>query len=194
MSTPDIAILALVAASTLYGLSRGGVKEIFSILAILGGVAGGIYLHGPVGKALGGSGMAYVAGFLVIFVVIAFLINRTGNAIRTSLKLVFLGGIDRLVGAGVGFLRGIIVVCLILGLASMYVDRSKTWVEDSKLSLPALKAVEILSPMFPEELRDQFEGRYGEVRDYWEKAKKSGKRVQEGLERAEELKKSMTGD
>ena len=194
MSTPDIAILAVVAASTLYGLSRGGVKEIFSILAILGGVAGGVHLHVRVGKVLGGSGVAHVIGFLVIFVVIAFLINRIGNAIRTSLKLVFLGGIDRLVGAGVGFLRGIIVVCLILGLASMYVDRSKTWVEDSKLSLPALKAVEVLSPMFPEELRDQFEGRYGEVRDYWRKAKKSGAGIQEGLEKMKALEKSVTGD
>ena len=191
MNAPDIAILVIVAASTLYGLARGGVKEIFTILALLAGVAGGIYLLGPVGKALGGSGVAHVIGFIVIFLVVAFVVNRIGNAIRMSLKLMFLGGIDRLVGAGVGFLRGILIVCVILGLMSMYVDRSQAWMEDSKLTLPALKGVELLSPVFPKELQDQFAGRYGEVRDYWERAKEKGKMIGEGLEKLEELEKKV---
>lgn len=108
MSAPDIVLLVIVAASTLYGLSRGGVKEIFTIVAIIVGIAGGVYLHGPLGKALGGSGMARVIGFIVIFVAIAFVVNKIGNAIRTALKLMFLGGIDRLVGAAVGLVRGVV--------------------------------------------------------------------------------------
>ena len=193
MSAQDIILLAIVAVSTLYGLSRGGTKEIFGILALLAGVAGGIYLHGPVGKVAGESGVAHVIGFILIFLVVAWVINKIGHAVRTSLKLMFLGGVDRLIGAGVGFLRGLVIVCVILGLMTTYVDRSQTWSEDSKLASPALKVVDILAPVFPQGLKDRFAGRYEEVRDYWEKAKKEGM-VQEGLEKMEDLKERVTGD
>lgn len=194
MSIPDIAILVIVAASTLYGLSRGGVKEIFSMLAIVVGIAGGIYLHGPVGTALGGSGIAHVISFIVIFVVVAFVVNKIGNTVRTTLKLMFLGGIDRLVGAVVGFVRGVVIVCVIWGLGATYMEDSKKWMKDSKLALPTLKVVEVLSPLFPEGVKDQFEGRYGEAKDYWKDAKKHGKMVEEGLEKLDELEKKVKGD
>ena len=193
MSAQDIILLAIVAVSTLYGLSRGGVKEIFGILAILTGVAGGVYLHGSLGKVAGGSGVAHVIAFVVVFLVVAFVVNKVGNAVRTSLKLMFLGGVDRLVGAGVGLLRGIVIVCVILGLTTAYVDRSQTWMEDSKLASPTLKVVDLVAPIFPEELKDRFAGRYEEAREYWERAKKEGM-VQEGLEKMEELKEKVTED
>ena len=204
MSTVDIVLLVLVGASTLYGAFRGGVKEIFSIVAIVGGIAGGIYLHGPMANALGGSGVAHVVGFGVIFLVVAWALHKLGSMIRTGLKLMFLGGVDRLVGAGIGLFRGIVLVGLIWGLAAAYVDGSKQWIKDSKLSLPVLKGVELVSPVFPESLRDGFEGKYRELKGSWKEMREKAKGVEEVwekakgakevLERVEELEEQVKGE
>lgn len=188
MGTVDIILLVIIGVSMLYGAIRGGVKEIFAILAIVGGIAGGVYLHGPVAKVLGGSGIVHVVSFVVIFLVVAGLLNKLGSMIRTSLRLMFLGGVDRLLGVGIGFLRGIVLVGLIWGLAATYVEDSKTWMKDSKLALPTLKVVELVSPMFPEGLRDRFEEKYRDLEGYWKEARKKAKRMEEVWEKAEELK------
>ena len=194
MSTVDIALLVLVGVSTLYGAFRGGVKEVFTILAIVGGIAGGMYLHGPVANALGGSDIVRVVSFVAIFLVLAGALNKLGSVIRTSLKLMFLGGVDRLLGAGVGLLRGIVLAGLIWGLAAAYVEGSKRWIQGSKLSLPVLKGVELISPVFPEGLRDQFEGKRRELTGSWKEARKKAKGVEEVWERVEELEEKVKGE
>ena len=191
MGVQDIAILLAVGVSTLYGLSRGGVKEIFGVLAIVAGVAGGVYLHGPVGEALGGSGIARIVGFLGIFLIAAFVVHKIGSVIRTSMKLMLLGGIDRLIGAVVGFFRGALIACVALGLMALYVDGSNVWMEDSKLALPVLRAVGLLSPLFPQELRDRFGERYEQVKVYWEEV---GKKGGEGVEMMRELGEKVRRD
>ena len=191
MSTVDIVLLALVGASTLYGAFRGGVKEIFSILAIIGGIAGGIYLHGPVAGMLGGSGIVHVVGFGVIFLVLAGALHKLGGVIRTSVRLMFLGSVDRLLGAGIGLLRGIVLVGLIWGVMTAYVDGSKQWIKDSKLSLPVLKGVELVSPVFPESLRDGFEGKYRELKGSWKEMREKAKGVEEVWEKAKGAKEVL---
>ena len=204
MDTVDIVLLALVGVSTLYGAFRGGVKEIFSILAIIGGIAGGIYLHGPMANALGGSDIVHVIGFGVIFLVLAGVLHKLGSVIRTSVRLMFLGSVDRLLGAGIGLLRGIVLVGLIWGLMTAYVDGSKQWIKGSKLSLPVLKGVELVSPVFPESLRDGFEGKYRELKGSWKEMREKAKGVEEVwekakgakevLERVEELEEKVKGE
>jgi len=194
MSTVDTVLLVLVGVSTLYGAFRGGVKEIFSILAIIGGIAGGIYLHGPVANALGGSDIVHVIGFVVIFLVLAGVLHKLGSVIRTSVRLMFLGSVDRLLGAGIGLLRGIVLVGLIWGLMTAYVDGSKQWIKGSKLSLPVLKGVELVSPVFPESLRDGFEGKYRDLEGYRKEAGKKAKGAKEVLERVEELEEQVKGE
>ena len=189
MSAVDIVLVILVGASTLYGAFRGGVKEIFSILAIIGGIAGGIYLHGPVAKVLGGSGVAHVVGFVVIFLVLAGALHKLGVVIRTALKLMFLGGVDRVTGAGIGLVRGIVLVGLIWGLLSMYVDGSKQWIKDSWLAFPVLKGVELISPVFPESLKDRFEGKQRELKSVLEQVWEKTEGAKEVLEKAEGAKK-----
>jgi len=194
MSTMDIVLLALVGASTLYGAFRGGIKEIFSILAIIGGIAGGIYLHVPVANALGGSGIVHLVGFVVIFLVLAGALHKLGSVIRTGLTLMFLGGVDRLLGGGIGLIRGIVLAGLIWGLMATYVEGSKQWIKDSKLSAPVLKGVDLISPVFPQALRDQFEGKHKELEGSWKEMRKKAKGVEEVLERVEELEEKVKGE
>ena len=194
MGTVDIVFLVLIGVSTLYGLFRGGVKEIFTILAIVGGIAGGMYLHGPVATTLGGSGIVHIVCFVVIFLVLAGLLNKLGSIIRTSLRLMFLGGVDRLIGAGIGFLRGILLVGLIGGLTATYLEGSKQWIEDSRLSLPILKGLELVSPMFPEGLRDRFKDKQRDLKSYWEEAQKKAKSVEEVWENVEELEEKVKAE
>lgn len=191
MSVQDIVILAIVVASILYSARRGAVKEIFAVLSVILGIAGAVYLHGPLGKAMGGSNIARVISFVILFFGVALVVSRIGKTLRAALRLAFLGGMDRLVGAGIGLVKGVLIVCIILGLATSYIPSAKNLLGNTRLSVPTLKVVDILSPLLPSELRETFEKRYEDIRKQGDKARWKGKMLEKGLEQFEALEKKV---
>jgi membrane protein required for colicin V production len=187
----DIAILAIVVASILYSAWRGAVKEIFAVLSVILGIAGAVYLHGPIGKALGGSDIARAISFVSLFFGVAFVVARIGKSLQTVLRLAFLGGVDRLVGAAIGLVKGVLIVCIILGLATSYIPAARNLLGNTRLSVPTLKVVDLLSPMLPSELRETFETRYEDIKKLGDKARRKGKMLEKGLEQLEELEKKV---
>ena len=191
MYVQDIAILAIVVASILYSAWRGAVKEIFAVLSVILGIAGAVYLHGLLGKALGGSNIARGISFVILFFGVALVVARIGKTLRTVLHLAFLGGVDRLVGAAIGLIKGVLIVCIILGLATSYIPAAKNLLGNARLSVPTLKVVDLLSPLLPSELREIFEKRYEDIKKQGDKARRKGEMLEKGLERLEELEKKV---
>ena len=191
MHLQDIAILAIVVASILYSARRGAVKETFAVLSVILGIAGAVYLHGPVGKALGGSDIARAISFVILFFGVALVVARIGKTLGTGLHLAFLGGVDRLVGAAIGLVKGVLIVCVLLGLATSYIPASKNLLGNARLSVPTLKVVDLLSPLLPSELRETFEKRYEAIKKQGDEVRRHGKMLEKGLEQLEELEKKV---
>lgn len=132
MSGVDWVVLAIVAASALFGLMRGFVGMLVSLVAWLlsGWVA--FRFGGEVGRALAGAGEPSAgqvfAGYALSFIVVMVVVGAVGWLVRKVVASTGLGGMDRLLGLGIGVARGAFVACalvLLLGLTSL--PREPEW-------------------------------------------------------------------
>ncbi len=114
----DLAALAVLGLSGIMAFARGLIREVFSIIAFIGGAVAAVffaeYLRPTVENftALSGS-LASVAAGLVIFLVVFIVITVLTSAIaKTAHQSTEIGSFDRAAGLAFGVLRGVLVVSL----------------------------------------------------------------------------------
>ena len=130
MSLVDIAILVLLGFFLLKGTLRGLLKEVCSLLGL---VLGGVFafsFHLPLAQHLQNSfnlpaQLCIWGSFLAIFLLVVVVFAVLGFVLHRFVKLVFLGGFNRLSGALFGLVQGVVLVSMIiLALNSSLVPKS----------------------------------------------------------------------
>lgn len=124
MGLVDIAILSILGLFVIKGLLRGLLKEVCSLLGL---VLGGIFaftFHVPLAQLLQDAfqlpaRLCIWGSFLAIFLLVVIVFAALGYLLHRFVRLVFLGGINRLAGAFFGIVQGVVIVALIaLALSS----------------------------------------------------------------------------
>ena len=140
MSTLDWVLLAIVSASAVFGLMRGFVGAVVSLVswALSGWVAfrfGGQLVTWIAGGAEATTGQL-LAGYALSFMAVLVVVGLVGWAMRWLMKSAGLSGVDRALGLALGVVRGAFVACalvLVLGLTSM--PRDPDWQASSVVPL-----------------------------------------------------------
>ncbi|MED5353574.1 MAG: CvpA family protein [Nitrospinota bacterium] len=115
MTTFDIVVCSILGLSLLSSLSKGFVKEVFSLLSYLGGFLLAIKYQGNFAQVLmeniSSKPIAKVIAFVIIYVLAYTIISLMGKVIKGMLVSgTKLSMFDRLMGAIVGFGRGMVIV------------------------------------------------------------------------------------
>ncbi|MFH1625904.1 MAG: CvpA family protein [Pseudomonadota bacterium] len=157
MNWLDIVSIVIVAISMIFGLKRGLIKEIFTLLALILGVVVATRVYSQGAEILGGvihnPNAAKIVSFIVIFFLVAALLTVIGIFLRNLIRLIQLGWIDRLGGTLFGFLRGAIIV----GVGLVFITRypilgSEKWVQGASLAPFFLNLIESLWKLVPPDL------------------------------------------
>jgi len=146
MNMLDIAILLLLAGFLLKGLWRGLLRELCSLCGLFGGIFLAVRYHGPLAELL----MEQVAwpGQLCVVIAFAALLLLTviffgllGFVLSRFIKLLFLGGFNRVAGALFGLVQGGLLLTLVLyGLSlSTLPSPLHGWFEQSQLAPPLVR-------------------------------------------------------
>ena len=143
MSYIDIGILGILGFFLLKGVIRGLLKEVCSLLGL---VLGGVFaftFHLPLAQYLQDSfglpaQLCVWVSFLAIFLLVAVIFGVIGFVLHRFVKLVFLGGFNRMAGALFGLVQGVVLLSMIvLALNSSVVPKSaKGLMKDSQLAPP----------------------------------------------------------
>ena len=112
----DIIIAVALVASIVIGLVRGFIKEAISIVTLLVAIWAALYF----GPALGDVSSSWISseelqmwfGRLVIFAIVLSIGGLLGWGISKLIRLSLLSGIDRVLGAAFGVVRGVVLVAL----------------------------------------------------------------------------------
>lgn len=116
MTALDMALLLLMGGMAITGFMRGFVQEVLSLLAWgLAVIAVRLFLA-PVtdlaglwiGAGAAASLLSFVGLFALTFIAGKFIAGRVGDGVRSSL----IGPVDRVLGAGFGALKGLVVATL----------------------------------------------------------------------------------
>lgn len=136
----DIVLLIIMGGSTLLGLIKGLVGTLVSTAAWL--LAGWITFQfgGQAAFWLSDDGNPTMTetfgGYALSFVVVMVAVALVGALAKTMVRSVGLSGVDRMLGAGLGLLRGAFLACiLVLVLGFTPLPREPSWQQSSVLSI-----------------------------------------------------------
>ena len=144
MNVIDITILGILVAFTVKGLFRGFLKELCSLVGLLAGAVLAFSFHAPLAELLVQifrmpSRIAVFVAFLLLFLATVVFFSLLGYALSRFLKLLFLGGLNRVAGGFFGLLQGVLLLTVTLFSLSL--------TPLPKTMQPALKE-SVLSPPF----------------------------------------------
>lgn len=131
MNEVDAAILGVTVVSCLFGLWRGLIKEVLSLLtwiaALLVARVYSQYLAGWLVNIIDSSSVRYVTAFAVIFVVVMMAGTVLNHLMAKLLTITGLKLADRLLGGVFGVARGVIIVLVIVFILSVFVSETERW-------------------------------------------------------------------
>ena len=131
MTQVDNLILAVIAISSAYGVRRGFIKEIMSLLswiaALLVSRVYSVSLASILENLIDNPSVRYVIAFSVLFVIIIMLGTLLNHLMSKLLVVTGLKTIDRLLGAVFGVARGTVIVLVFLFVLNVFVSESEWW-------------------------------------------------------------------
>ncbi|PNU20152.1 colicin V production protein [Geothermobacter hydrogeniphilus] len=124
MNSFDIAILGVMAAFLLKGALRGLLKEVCSLLGLVVGGFLAFRYQGPLGEVLmkacdWPAQVCVVLAFLALFLSSIVLFGAIGFLLSRFVKLVFLGGLNRVAGGFFGLAQGVLLLAIVLFALSL---------------------------------------------------------------------------
>ena len=120
MNILDIILLVCLVPAAIEGFRKGLVSQVVSLLSLFLGAWLSFRLAGLVSDwitpylADASPAMVQVIAFILVMVVVAALLYLVGKGIKALLKVVLLGGVDKLLGAVLGLLKTGLVIGLII--------------------------------------------------------------------------------
>ena len=154
MAALDWVFIAVLAASLVLGALRGLVYEVLSVLSWIAAFLLAQMFAPDVAKVLpmGGSPEVarYAAAFVLVFIGVVVAGALLAWLTKKVVEAVGLRPVDRVLGAGFGVLRGVLLLMAIAIVVNMTPLRRGEWWAESTGAAMSTAAVKQLKPVLPE--------------------------------------------
>jgi membrane protein required for colicin V production len=168
----DYAILAIVAVSGLQGLTRGALRMLTSILSLVLAIYSASIYYGRA-AALAQRYLATsptvsaIVGYAAVFIVVFLLIEMAGNRLIELVRIVHLTWVDRLGGAIVGALIGLVLAGLVVVAMTAALPAESPILVKSELAPQVAAYNHELLGFIPAEVEKMFEQKRAELLRDW---------------------------
>lgn len=172
----DIAIIVILGFCVTRGVFRGLIKELSSIIGVLGGFYAAysyyMVLAGPLSRWISNSAYLNILSFLIIFVGILIIIGILGVIIKYLLNIAFLGWVDRICGAGFGFIKGILIASVLLITLTSFLPKNTPVVKNSFLAPHVTMISEKMAKVVSKDMKRKFVAKITALKKTWQKTSK----------------------
>jgi len=161
----DVILISILALTTILGVVKGLVKQVFGLLAVIIGLILALGFYSQASRLylrfIANEVLAHFLGFLTIFLIVlcvGWVSSYTlSKFIKGPLKL-----LNNILGGGLGFLKGVLI-CGVVVFALLVFPISKKALKESALSLVCLQMTRAIISLIPKELKERFKEAYQEV-------------------------------
>ncbi len=163
MNIVDIVLTVILLYGLVRGLFRGFLAELASLVAFVAGIYGAVYFSHNISNYLASITdwdlqLINLFSFAITFILIAFTISWAGKALTKVANLVFLGLINKLLGAAFGIIKVAFITSVIMMFFSSTQESfeivDKQTLEESVLYVPVRSLAPALIPAIIEEAKD----------------------------------------
>jgi membrane protein required for colicin V production len=172
MNGLDVAIVVVAGLGILWGLGRGVLRMVTSIIALLAALYfASVYYPAARDFAMQhfsmGAALAAVIGYAVIFLVVAAIVEIIGGVLIRLVRTVNMGWADRLAGAIAGGAIAVAVTGLLLMLLTAALPGDAALLKQSQLTPRVLAYTGALLDYIPPEIKTIYERKRHELMRYW---------------------------
>jgi membrane protein required for colicin V production len=171
MNAFDIFVAVILGYSLIAGLFRGLVKEVSSIIGVLGGFFAAYSYYDVLAHYLVrvASNPAYrnILAFLLIFCGVLVLVNALAMVLKYLMKIVFLGWLDRLGGVIFGLAKGVLIVAVLFLMLTTFLPKGASLIKDSACAPYVSMVSEQLATVVTSEIKRDFAAKLGELKKEW---------------------------
>ena len=175
MNPFDIFIIIVVSYSIIRGLFRGLVKEVSSIIGVLGGFYAAYSYYPMIAQLLTGiikeESYLNILSFLIIFCGILIVISILGVVIKYLLNVAFLGWIDRICGVGFGLIKGVLIVTVIFIILTTFLSKGTPLIKKSILAPHVIWISEKMVGLVSDDMKKDFFTKLDEFKKAWKNQK-----------------------
>ena len=145
------------------GLRSGLIKQVFSLTAIIGGLALGFFFYEPMGAILLEKNIiaelriAHILGFLIVACLAYMLIHYLSHFLTDLLEKIKMGWINHLLGGAMGFIIGLLLCYLMVTGVKQFVDEDAPFIKNSVLAPKVITGYHILRERAPDNLDESLE-------------------------------------
>ena len=171
MNPFDILIIVILGYCLVRGLFRGLVKEISSIIGVLGGFYAAYSYYTLVAKwlshVISNTSYLHILSFLIIFCFVLIIINILGIIIKYLLDIAFLGWVDRIFGVIFGFSKGVLIVSILFIILTTFLPKGAPIIKNSLLAPHVIWVSESMAKVISKEMKQEFSDKLGELKEAW---------------------------
>ena len=171
MNPFDIFIIIIIGYSIVRGLFRGLVKEVSSIIGVLGGFYAAYSYYPMLAKLLSGlivnPSYLNILSFLIIFCGVLIIISILGVVVKYLLNVAFMGWVDRICGFGFGLIKGVLIITVLFIILTAFLPKGAPLIKESVLAPHAVWISEKLIQAVPKEMKKDFFGKLDEFKKAW---------------------------
>jgi membrane protein required for colicin V production len=171
----DIIVIVILGYCLIRGVFRGLIKELSSIIGVLGGFYAAFTYYMLVAKLLSkwitNTGYLNILSFLIIFCGVFIIISILGVIINYLLKIAFLGWLDRILGSVFGAMKGILIVSVLLIALTAFLPKGTPVIKDSLLSPYVTLVSEKIAKVVSKDMKHAFSAKIETIKKAWKKNK-----------------------
>ena len=171
----DIIVIVILSYCLIRGVFRGLIKELSSIIGVLGGFYAAFTYYmlvaKPLSKWITNTGYLNILSFLIIFCGVFIIISILGVIINYLLKIAFLGWLDRILGSVFGAMKGILIVSVLLIAFTAFLPKGTPVIKDSLLSPYVTLVSEKMAKVISKDMKHDFSTKIATIKKAWKKNK-----------------------
>lgn len=171
MNPFDILIITILAYGLIRGIFRGLVREISSIVGVLGGFYAAYTYYPHVARLISPwiSNPAYlnILSYMAVFSAVVIVVGVLAVVIKYLLNIAYLGWVDRVCGALFGVLKGGLVSCVLFIVLTAFLPKGSDFIKNATLSPYVATASEVMAKVISKDMKDSFVLKTKELKKSW---------------------------
>ena len=163
MNLFDILLLCIILICFATGLRSGLIRQVFSLAAIIGGIALGFFFHESLGNLLlekniiAEPEISNILGFLIAACSAYILIHYLSRFLTDLMEKINMGWLDHLFGGAMGFIIGLLLCYLVVVGVKQFVGEDSPFVRNSVLAPKVVTGYHILRERVPDNFDENLE-------------------------------------
>lgn len=177
MNPLDILMIVIVIYCFAMGFFRGLMREVISIIGVVGGLwaAYTYYLNAAkyLSKWISDPSYLNILSFLIIFFSVFIIISIIGVIVKYLLQIVTFGWLDRISGGVFGLVKGILIISVLLMTFIAFLQKGSPVIRHSVLSPRVILISEKMAELLPPSMKQEFTAKTKHLKKVWKGKKKN---------------------